>query len=545
MPINANASRTSQRRGGAFGILLFIIALAVLGAYIMFGNTIRDAIGIAPPAEAPEPAPIVAAAPVETVEAAPEPVAVAITSDPEPKAAGLKIESTGEGEDLSKGDAQATASKQTPADEQEVDKPAAPTTAVTSMPDDEEAEQLLKEANTAYHDFDWDTVEQRADRIVRLDASPRLKVRARDLELRAENLEDFMQRVGNDNDGLIRDLKVHPLLVNLHLQNARTTLAVPVRSINDKTPVDTTDPVRYVKDQLEAFGQIALLTPGKGVKTIATIQKQDQILDVTKANSDELIAEAKVEFKERLQRMIANEMGENPMALYEAASFAYQHRIDNVVVKMLDKALEQDPDLANTIRNDHASEFFEKLILQMEKGNKRTAASFLATLKRNYEDTDIYPQAQAYYKGNMKELLAAQQAEEERRRKERQRRIAERKRIAMEYRDSETIEKLEQEEQAIEERDSVAAMPVAAPANGDEAKADELFAEGQQIYAAAMEGGNTKARDKKYAEAHDYFAKALAIYNKLLGQNPDDGNLIAKRTRANQLRYATIKYRRF
>ena len=56
----------------------------------------------------------------------------------------------------------------------------------------------------------------------------------------------------------------------------------------------------YVKDQLEAFGQVALLTPGKGVKTIATIQKREQVANVSKGDTDKLIAEARNEFRTRL-----------------------------------------------------------------------------------------------------------------------------------------------------------------------------------------------------------------------------------------------------
>ena len=99
------------------------------------------------------------------------------------------------------------------------------------------------------------------------------------------------------------------------------------------------------------------------------------------------------------------------MSLYSAAAFAYQNRLDQWVVDMLDKAFKIDSDLASTIRNDRASEFYEKMIIQLDKGNKKTAASFLASLlRRNYEDTDIYPQALRTIRGDLNELLAAQRA---------------------------------------------------------------------------------------------------------------------------------------
>ena len=69
---------TPHRFGGSFGILLFIIALGVLVAYIVFGSQIRSAIGIMPPQQ-PEAKPI-PLTPVRTYEPPAPRAPVSITS---------------------------------------------------------------------------------------------------------------------------------------------------------------------------------------------------------------------------------------------------------------------------------------------------------------------------------------------------------------------------------------------------------------------------------------------------------------------------------
>jgi Staphylococcal nuclease homologue len=81
--------------------------------------------------------------------------------------------------------------------------------------------------------------------------------------------------------------------------------------------------------------------------------------------------------------------------------------------------------------------------------------------------------------------------------------------------------------------------------NGSLADADKMFAKGQDAYNAAIDKGNTPERDVKYEEAYQYLTKAMQDYTALVEKKPNDEALGEKLRKCMQLRYGTVKQRRF
>lgn len=81
--------------------------------------------------------------------------------------------------------------------------------------------------------------------------------------------------------------------------------------------------------------------------------------------------------------------------------------------------------------------------------------------------------------------------------------------------------------------------------DGSEAAADMIFAKGQDAYNIALGKGNSPERDKHYEEAYQYLTKAMQDYTALVEKKPSDDALGEKLRKCMQLRYGTVKQRRF
>lgn len=81
--------------------------------------------------------------------------------------------------------------------------------------------------------------------------------------------------------------------------------------------------------------------------------------------------------------------------------------------------------------------------------------------------------------------------------------------------------------------------------DGSEAAADMIFAKGQEAYNTALAKGNSPERDKAYEEAYQYLTKAMQDYSALAEKKPNDEALGEKLRKCMQLRYGTVKQRRF
>ena len=81
--------------------------------------------------------------------------------------------------------------------------------------------------------------------------------------------------------------------------------------------------------------------------------------------------------------------------------------------------------------------------------------------------------------------------------------------------------------------------------DGSEAAADMIFAKGKEAYNDALAKGNTPARDEAYEVAYQYLTKAMQDYSALAEKKPNDEILGEKLRSCMQLRYGTVKQRRF
>jgi hypothetical protein len=78
-----------------------------------------------------------------------------------------------------------------------------------------------------------------------------------------------------------------------------------------------------------------------------------------------------------------------------------------------------------------------------------------------------------------------------------------------------------------------------------EADADAAFASGKEITSNAVAAGNTSRRDELYEQAYQELTQAMQIYSGLVDQRPDDVALGEKLRECMQMRYGTVKMRRF
>jgi hypothetical protein len=81
--------------------------------------------------------------------------------------------------------------------------------------------------------------------------------------------------------------------------------------------------------------------------------------------------------------------------------------------------------------------------------------------------------------------------------------------------------------------------------DGSEAATDAIFAKGTEAYNDALAKGNTPARDEAYEVAYQYLTKAMQDYSALAEKKPNDEALGEKLRKCMQLRYGTVKQRRF
>ena len=81
--------------------------------------------------------------------------------------------------------------------------------------------------------------------------------------------------------------------------------------------------------------------------------------------------------------------------------------------------------------------------------------------------------------------------------------------------------------------------------DGSEAATDLIFAKGQEAYNTAIDKGNTPARDEHYEIAYQLLTKAMQDYSALAEKKPNDEVLGEKLRKCMQLRYGTVKQRRF
>lgn len=434
----------------------------------------------------------------------------------------------------------------------QVDKPdtvAAPVKA--AFPDEAKAQEILAKAEAAYRDApiarDWTKAVSLARSIAPMDAKPATLVRAQDIVKGAAAMEKLFRDL-DAPDELARNYETNPSLVLL-IDGATTSQAVPIRSMDDKTVIDG-DPVAWLANQRRT-GSVTILLRGKNSFSPAKLPA-DRLGQVEKADVTAIIAEKRAEFESKLAQLKNSEAAKSAVAWYHAAKFAYQNRLDDKVVEMMDKALLMDPRLAETVREDRAAALFANVVLHLNNNNTKQASGFMAIIDRRFGDTPSGIEARAFYDLKTKQGEAdkaaaqaalkrareeARQREEEETRRRREEKIARAKQLG----DEEAV-KQAKEEPAHDEGET--ALISAGPVTGDEAKADELYAKGRELYQLAIDAGNSTKRDDLYGEANTYLTQAQNIYNTLLEKDENNGPLSEKAFMCNKLRYGTIKQKR-
>jgi hypothetical protein len=514
-PRPAQRSAPARRSGGGGGGFWLVVVLAVgaLGALFVFAPELpRQWLGLAkaPADKGPEPT-------------APETVKTDLASKDHTADSDLAKSQI-------KRDSLASAPKQVAPKPVEAEKP-------KTFADEAKGQAHIAEAEKAYKAMQWAKAATEAKRADGLQVTPATRIRAADIVKGSAALEKLFREL-DDKDELIRYYDTHPSLVTLN-SGTSTSLAVPITSLDFPTPVET-DPIAWITSQRRT-GKVAFLIKGKK-DFIPSSLPADNIGEVKPADLAAIIAEKKADFDSRLNKLKNGSFADNALAWYDAGRFAYRNRLDDYVTEMLDRAQVLDLDLVRSVREDKAAGLFANLMCHLKNGNRKQADAFMAIISRKYTDTDQGKQARLFYDGKTTELLAAAKAAEQKRvADEKARREAQLAR-AKELGDDKAMAKLQQKPAQPEEEEPEAA---AVAASGDEAQADTLLAKGREAYNKAIDAGNTPERDVLYEKAYHIFNQCQALLSKLVEKNPSNSSLEAKLHECSQLRYGTIKQRRF
>lgn len=486
---------SKPKRGKPWGYLLFaLLILAVLTVYILRPDVPRQLLGGDPPkpqslGDGPAKAGDVAGKGLSERELADERAQLGVVRTSAPPVA--------------------TASK-----------PAAPKppvdTAAPIQADEAKATQLLAEAEAAYQAMDWDKAESAARRLAGLSGKPATKGRAADIERGAPALKRLFKEL-DDRDELNRNYETSPGLVRL-VKGATTTLAVPITQMDAPYNPVTENPVAWIEAQRKS-GKVLLLV--KGAKQFTPSEMDIYGYEVQPVDQAATRAEVQQGLSSRVTRVLADRAASrDAFTWYELGKYAYRNRLDDQVVKHLDKAIDLDPMLARSVREANAGILFGSLVAHMKNGNKQQAAAFLASIERRYKDTDQAKQARLYYEGKSAELVAAAKETAQREREAAEaakRERAERERKKGDEQKAKEIEQQKPDDEAVAEQD-----PAAPPVSGEIAAARQLRDQGAKILGEATNMPPTDARNHKYADAAKLLAQAKAAYAAFLDKHKGD-----------------------
>ena len=389
--------------------------------------------------------------------------------------------------------------------------------------------EVLAAAEQAYRGFAWDEARVKARRLLELDVDAATRVRAEDILRGADALEDIFEKL-DMRDELFRSWDTHPALVQISM-NGQDLQVVPVLDIaaTEKQVPQTSDYAGWMRSKLNGAGEVnVVMTNGAG-----TTLKADQVSGIRAADLSKIMKDRASEFATRVARVEKGAFANDALAWYEAAKYAYRNRLDERVTEMLDRALALNPLLATAIREDKASDIFLKLTQMLAKENKTAAGGWMAQLTKYYQDTTVYPQAKAYFDGNLEQLAAARKQAEEEKLAVRQRAHEAKVERATKLQDSAALARLQAAPAPTPEEEAPAA-PL--PATGDAGTADAAMSQGMDLLAKAQAMTDFDARDAMYKKAQDQFDVAMRLYEKL--------GMEQKMVQANQYRYACIKCRR-
>jgi hypothetical protein len=418
---------------------------------------------------------------------------------------------------------------------------AKPIPTVASQADEAKAASMLATAEERFAALDWAKATSSAKPVLELKATPFQLARARDLVRLSPLLADLFKQL-DERDELNRNYDTNPSLISIDI-NGKATKALPVTDLVSKVPVVVErQPVAFAENQRKA-GALTLLIEGKNAWT-ATELRTDKVRigAITKIDIATIMTEREAEFAANLKRLAAGEGGTDATTWYAAGRYAYRNRLDRHVAGLLANAIDRDPMLATSIREDKAATLFASVVAHMKHGNQRQADAYMAIITKRYKDTEQGKQARLFYEGRTAELLAAAKATADKQRRDEETARAARITRAQEAGDDKTAAAIKQEE--VVEEDTEA--PVAA-VSGDEGKADDLTAQASKKAAKAMDLGNTNERDVIYGEGRKLADQAVKLYMALMLKEKDPKRkeeLEGKTLAANKIKFMCIKYMR-
>ncbi|MBA2480039.1 MAG: hypothetical protein H0V44_05200 [Planctomycetes bacterium] len=507
MARQSSSSQTPKRRssGGGGGYLFVIILIAGLACTFVFaGDKVRSMLGIAkkPSDEGAEPT---------------APVAV-------------------EGSGAQKVDHQGD---MPPSGVTTVKKEAPKPTAPVAKPieqgptfkDQAKAEKILAEAEKAYAAFQWQDAKSAAAKLRGLDAKKDILARASDISTGATEIENLFKGL-DDRDELTRNYDTDPSLVQIG-EGKGAMFVVPVVDDSKPPTIVDQDPLNYIRQKNQAGSKIWALI--KGNKDFMLGQLPDTLGDLALVDQKSVRSEKLSEFNAKVATLRNSTRANDALAWYDGAKYAYRNRLDDHVTKMLDRALDLDPDLVKTVREDKAAKLYANMVFHLQNNNRKQADTFITIIRRKFADTDQGKQAQLCYDGKTGELVALAMQEDQRRKDETQRRMQARIEKAKNAGDLEKVAAIEKE-QPVEETEEVVIS-----GSPDEAAAEKEFNEGYALYAKANDMPPVAGRNVFYKDAAKHFEKAVAMYRKLVEKNPSDTNLQNKMVRASQLKFGSHK----
>ncbi len=395
---------------------------------------------------------------------------------------------------------------------------------------------LLRKEKRHFLAMEWDEMNAASTEVLALTNHKGAQYLAKEFPRSAEAIQAFITDLAETQERFERNMDVHPSYLCIKMRDGKEVKGVLIEK--DGSIIETDDAAKWLRKRVKR----------KKGKVTLSMGSASMSYDVKKMKTVEL-ADVQVTRDERrveLDTMIAEETADGavltPVRAYELASFAYANYLDDKIVGLLYPALDTDAALAATVRDDRAQVFFEKMVNALQADNKDRAASWMAQMRKHYEDTSIFTQAEAYYSGNYAQAMATQREEKARRREARKAALAKRRQLAEESGNAKALAKISKQEEEITSGSDVVASPDgSAPASGDEAEADKYYGEGYPIYAEAMDMPATPERNKKYKEAGKLLLKAVQIYSTLVEADPNNEELSRKLIQANQLRYGCMK----
>jgi RNA polymerase sigma-70 factor (ECF subfamily) len=399
------------------------------------------------------------------------------------------------------------------------------------QPGEPAADKALAEAERRYRALDWSAAASAATQGASLPGSPTTRARCRDLATRATAVADLFRRL-DDPDELSRDYDTNPSLLAIRVGGAMPFYAVPYTGEAAHPAIVTDDPVGYVQ-RAGAAGPVKAFIKGNRDYVAAVLP--GGVLEVQLVDQSQVRTEKLKALERRLAALRNGDADADALAWYGAARAAYRSRLDERVAELIDRALELDPFLVESVREDKCGRLYGALVYHLHAGNQKQADVFMALIRRRYADTATAKQADAYYSGRVKQAAQLAAAQETASAQQEERRTAARIERAQALGDQTRADRIRSEPHPSGMTAS------AAPVDVDEAAAGRWLDDGVAAMHQAETMAASPARSEVYRRAERDLRSAGAAY-RLLYERSGDERFQQRMVEANQLRFWSSKF---